>query len=484
MRTRIVKENGAFNVYHDGTNTLLGSRPDHEAAKEFAATMRGLVKAEAAKVKIAELGDGGADSDLLILEFGGEQSPITADLRFFEDEIANLSASPLLDSNGNDVPRTYREGFVLRPGEFVDANGREVRITPDHIARIHRNHDPSYPPKIQLQHRGDPRDTQGYVPLTTVHGTGDATELHVALEFRGREAVDKAEAGLYRDLSAGINMRTWTLEEVSVVGKGAVGATGGKRAQIKFSTNTNNGATPQKEQKPMSFLAKLWGAMVRDRRAEAATKNESITLAAGVTEADLAAMEKGEVAVLDRDKVLATAATLGLDEEGVKRFLLALEADGALSVAPATPTPDPNQLDLSAVPPAVLAMFKAQEAEIATLKASREADAIAARTSKHQGCLASLMAAGKLPPSEEKPMLALFAKMEDAEVEMVLGRLGMQPAEIRFGRASMPDIAKPPTGTTTPEEASKEALLNLSAVGFKFEDGKIVDPSAPSLSRS
>lgn len=548
MRTKVVPiEGGGYELRHDSTNELLGkgTRAECEA---LAVSLRVIMKAEVAKTKIAELGAPSTVDPLSYLSFdpgddeGAEFAsadqlvelgcgPMSDDVRLFTDEVRKLSATPLLDSNANEVPRTYREGFVLRPGTFVGMNGRRVKITRSDILEFAANHDPLYPPKIQIVHSDHPNLTLGYVAQVKVSGTSEAdTRMHQLLEFRGRTAVDNMEAGLYRDLSVGL-WRTpgaQRLKETSIVGDGAVGATGGEKARIlpldatpaaapaALSTPTTTltpapttKVTKTKGESIMGFFNQLFGAMVGQKRAEKKAAGEAVALSNGLTEADLDAVEAGKEEALTREKALAIADSLGFDKEGVGKLLLSLEADGVLkkpaavaAVAPATPTPtltppatspaglgylnNDGTINLSAFPPELQgfgAVMAAQQAEIVSLKtAAATATAEGLQAVNDRACN-DLIGLGKITPADKPKVLAVLGKMDDGTRADYLRTLGLSAAQVQFGRQSIPETNAPESHPMSAKETNDLALDMLGLGGWTVEGGKLVDPHKDELEK-
>jgi hypothetical protein len=248
----------------------------------------------------------------------------------------------------------------------------------------------------------------------------------------------------------------------------------------------------------MGFFSNLFGLSVKSARADKKAKGEAINLSGGVTEADLDKIEAGDESALTKEKALAVAESLGLDKEGVAKFLIAMEADGAFKPKPA-PAPTPvatlglgqlgapgimnadGSINLAAFPvemQPMAALIGAQQAQISALTTQLSATTQAAQDDANTRAVNDLILMGKVTPANKDTMVTTLGKMDDGTRADFLRMMGMSEAEVKFGRMSLPDVQKPDNfAAQTPEQKTAAALDMLASGGWGIENGKLVDPT-------
>lgn len=500
MRTTIKPSTTAPGKFElrTATGALLGLCDSPESARRLAVDLREQVKIEAAKMTVASLANGGGGAEFVTLSMPATAEPFTlSDVRVFADDMAAMLGEPLTDEHGNEIDRYHREGFVLRPGTFVAQNGVQCTFTPADLDEYAANHDPAYPPKIQLMHRDEPMETLGYVTAARTTGEGEGKRLHVLFEFRG-EACKQARAGLLRDISGGFYRRPRQfIKEVSFVGRGAVGATGGEPARMlplgagsgstlpptptpapgaKPVSKLENHQSP-KGDKAMNFWQRMFGAWLGRARDEKKAAGEAISLGAGLTEEDLNSLVSAETEI-DEEKARTAAVSLGLDPAEVGKLFAAMKVDGAFktTVKPATTATSTAAAALlgADVPESVKLAFEQQQAEIAELRAERVAEKKASRAEEDARDVRVLLKAGKILSKDVDRTVKFLASCSDEMKADFMEMHGSMPAELSLGRLAMSDLAVPP-GVRKPEQVTAEARELMSLAGWKQnEKGEMV----------
>lgn len=493
MRTRIVKDGGKYKLI------------THSGKELFAAGSRAEVVAEATRLRaearagrgplvaLSAEGEGQGDDDpsnpsqiahlsatIDLASAPGTVTPI------MQDEVDRLSAIPLVDSDGNEIPRIFRESFILRPGTF---NGHpfpaeDVRAYhANHAAKVRLGH--KLPP-IQVEHELGVSHKNGLVVSTAINDKpADGPHLHAILEYRGSRAVEAVEAGLWEHLSGSFHTGLKEILEVSVVEDPAVGHGGGEKARMLGHRRNESTPTPNPQKLSKNegdqtvkkgllsrLLSGIFGGADSASTAKLSTKETNLVNDIKAHKADLSDPATAALA-------LKVAKASGVDLSAVEAVLEAAveaeddDANGSASTA-ATPTTSTANLsnDLGEKIMGVIAGLSAKIDELQTAALSK--DEKAADLADDQA-ITDLVKSGHVTPANKESSLAVLKSLrgDDGARAQFLAVLSSKRV-LNLGRETVDEGVEAKANTPT-SNASEFMALAAESMGLTLDEkGKVV----------